>query len=403
MKRVSSTKLNPINLTNNNKKLKSITLNEQKQQQQFATIIKDQTQQFYECSLCHKKFDNIQSAGSHILKCNATQQQQQQSSILSSSSSSSIDKDENNNNNETTPPNTSLTNDHLHQNIDENNCDDINSDDVDDDTEYHNDIDELSDNQQIGLSLQQQQHQPITIPLLIQQQQQQHQQQQTPTQFKQETSNNNEINKIKCPICSKPYSNNHTMLRHKMSIHDKHIKYCCKICERSFFRKDKLATHISNHQDYDTYVCFLCECKLKSKQVLKTHFKKDHNLNGDEPNYNELILKCQLKETIDIDSNMIINYGDTKIDVLNPTTTTTTTVISQQPVLNSISVTSAVSAINDSYQPIENVIIKKDVNENNVVSGSDDTLNLMRNRKSLVYDILNTQFDCNNENNIDTM
>jgi hypothetical protein len=366
--------------------------------------MKDQTQPYFECSLCHKKFDNIQSAGSHILKCNASlsSSSSTQQSILSSSSSSSIDKDENNNE-ITNQISTSLINEnnHLQNNTDENNnCDDINSDDIDDDTEYHNDIDELSDNnQQIGLSLQQHHHQSITIPLLIQQQ---HQQTST---FKQETSNN-EINKIKCPICSKPYSNNHTMLRHKMSIHDKHIRYCCKICERSFFRKDKLATHISNHQDYDTYVCFLCECKLKSKQVLKTHFKKDHNLNGDEANYNDLILKCQLKETIDIDSNMIINYGDTKVDVLNSTTVPTTTVISQQPLLNSISVASAVSALNDGYQPIENVIIKKDSSESNNVGGVDETHNPTRNRKSLVFDILSTQFDCNineNNNNIDTL
>jgi hypothetical protein len=286
LKRVSSTKLISLN-NNNNKKLKLMSIETQ------STV----QSQLFECSLCHKKYDNIQNAGKHILKCNQH---------LSTSSSSSIDKDENNNNN----------NEGAAQ-----------PQDSDDDEEVDDDTDEPTT-------------MPTTVPI------------QTPKQLQQ-----NDFSKIKCPICSKPYSSNHTMLRHKMSIHDKLIKYCCKICDRSFFRKDKLATHISNHQDFDTYVCFICESKLKSKQVLKTHFKKDHNLNGDEANYNELILKCQLKETIDIDSNMIVNYGDdvSKNEVVVDETTTTV-----------------------------------------VVGNNDDNFgSLVRNRKGLVYDILNTPFESN--------
>ena len=301
LKRVSSTKLISLN-NNNNKKLKLMSIETQ------STV----SSQLFECSLCHKKYDNIQNAGKHILKCNQ-QQQQHLSTSLSTSSSSSIDKDENNNNNNN-------NNEVLAQ-----------PQDSDDDDEDDDDIDEPTT--------------ITTVPI------------QTPKQLQQ-----NDFSKIKCPICSKPYSSNHTMLRHKMSIHDKLIKYCCKICDRSFFRKDKLATHISNHQDFDTYVCFICESKLKSKQVLKTHFKKDHNLNGDEANYNELILKCQLKETIDIDSNMIVNYGDD--------------VDKKEVVVNEMTTTTAVG------------------NNNN--NNNDDSVgSLVRNRKSLVYDILNTPFDSN--------
>ena len=403
LKRISSTKL--INLTNNNvtnnannsKKMKFMAVNHSLNNgQKIATIMKDQTQQSFECNQCRKKFDDIHVATAHSSKC-TTQQQPQ--NILSSSSSSSLDKDENNNHEatNTTSNNQEQVENNQQQSLQQitNDCDDMNSDEIDDDTEYQNDIDELPDNNH---SLQQ----SLTIPL-------------SAPAFKQQTSNNNNNNgihnnnnnengKIKCPVCSKPYSNNHTMLRHKMSIHDKHIKYCCKICDRSFFRKDKLATHISNHQDYDTYVCFLCDCKLKSKQILKTHFKKDHNLNGDEANYNEYILKCQIKETIDIDSNMIINYGDTSA-VSNSSSSSTPAPQHQQPMLNSnsISVNPGVSINSDNYQSVENSL-KKDVDSNLVSVNNDDTIGLMRNRKSLVYDILNTtQFDNTNASNIDVL
>ena len=316
--------------------------------------------------MCHKKYDNIQAAGSHIQKCT-------QHNSLSSSSSSSLDKDENNN---------EIV--EQHQIDDDNNVDEINSEDIDDDTEYRNDIDnDLSDNannhQINNLTIQQ----PLTVQIQT-------------SLFKQQTCN--ELSKIKCPVCAKPYSSNHTMLRHKMSIHDKQIKYCCKICDRSFFRKDKLVTHISNHQDFDTYVCVFCECKLKSKQILKTHLKKDHSLNGDESNYNELILKCQLKETIDIDSNMVINYGGAAI--------LPSTASPQKPVINTLS-SSASSIVNDYPSVIENVS-KQDAESNGTsgaaiaINGNEDTIGMIRNRKSLVYDILNTPFD-NNNNNIDPL
>ena len=65
------------------------------------------------------------------------------------------------------------------------------------------------------------------------------------------------------------------MIRHKTSIHDRHVRYACNICGRYFFRKDKLTSHMVYHQDFNTYVCCYCSLGFKSRMLMRQHLKRE--------------------------------------------------------------------------------------------------------------------------------
>ena len=74
---------------------------------------------------------------------------------------------------------------------------------------------------------------------------------------------------------NKVFSSVHTMIRHKTSIHDRHVRYGCNICGRYFFRKDKLTSHMVYHQDFNTYICCYCSLGCKSRMLMRQHLKRE--------------------------------------------------------------------------------------------------------------------------------
>ncbi|CAF3332504.1 unnamed protein product [Rotaria sp. Silwood1] len=115
--------------------------------------------------------------------------------------------------------------------------------------------------------------------------------------------------KASCPICNKIFSSVHTMIRHKTSIHDRQVRYGCNICGRFFFRKDKLTSHMVYHQDFDTYVCCFCSLGCKSRMLMRQHLKRDHVISGEDIGFNEILSRCQVKKSLNIETNMSVAYG----------------------------------------------------------------------------------------------
>ncbi|CAF0775187.1 unnamed protein product [Rotaria sordida] len=115
--------------------------------------------------------------------------------------------------------------------------------------------------------------------------------------------------KAACPICNKVFSSVHTMIRHKTSIHDRQVRYGCNICGRFFFRKDKLTSHMVYHQDFDTYVCCFCSLGCKSRMLMRQHLKRDHVISGEDIGFNDILSRCQVKKSLNIETNMSVAYG----------------------------------------------------------------------------------------------
>ncbi|CAF0960128.1 unnamed protein product [Rotaria magnacalcarata] len=115
--------------------------------------------------------------------------------------------------------------------------------------------------------------------------------------------------KAACPICNKVFSSVHTMVRHKTSIHDRQVRYGCNICGRFFFRKDKLTSHMVYHQDFDTYVCCFCSVGCKSRMLMRQHLKRDHVISSEDTRLNDILSRCQVKKSLNLETNMSVAYG----------------------------------------------------------------------------------------------
>ncbi|CAF1135037.1 unnamed protein product [Adineta steineri] len=115
--------------------------------------------------------------------------------------------------------------------------------------------------------------------------------------------------KAACPICNKVFSSVHTMIRHKTSIHDRQVRYGCNICGRFFFRKDKLTSHMVYHQDFDTYVCCFCSVGCKSRMLMRQHLKREHIIPGEDTCFNDILSRCQVKKSLNLETNMSVAYG----------------------------------------------------------------------------------------------
>lgn len=114
--------------------------------------------------------------------------------------------------------------------------------------------------------------------------------------------------KAACPICNKIFSSVHTMIRHKTSIHDRQVRYGCNICGRYFFRKDKLTSHMVYHQDFDSYVCCFCTVGCKSRMLMRQHLKRDHVMSNEDTCLNDLLNRCQVKKSLNLETNMSVAY-----------------------------------------------------------------------------------------------
>lgn len=77
-----------------------------------------------------------------------------------------------------------------------------------------------------------------------------------------------------CPECKKPFRTSKTLMRHKITIHDKVKPYSCSECQESFARKESLVVHVrSKHSGYRPFKCYKCMKTFFEKSVLLCHMK----------------------------------------------------------------------------------------------------------------------------------
>ena len=79
------------------------------------------------------------------------------------------------------------------------------------------------------------------------------------------------IKTFNCETCGKTFKKRSDKNRH-MQIH-KGIKFPCKMCNKSFSRKDNLVAHISAVHDEDKISCPKCGIKFSKKSNLSRHKK----------------------------------------------------------------------------------------------------------------------------------
>lgn len=89
--------------------------------------------------------------------------------------------------------------------------------------------------------------------------------------LKNHMDNIHENKKLTCEICGKLFSRRDVLKRH-IAVHNNE-KHECEICSKKFTRKDILLTHLKSHKNAASYKCSLCPASFIKKNVLDKHEK----------------------------------------------------------------------------------------------------------------------------------
>ena len=81
--------------------------------------------------------------------------------------------------------------------------------------------------------------------------------------------------KFYCEFCSKSYSEERNLKRHRISTHEEK-KFSCSICNKQFTRKSKLNNHVC---DKTSTECLNCNKTYLNISNLKKHLKKCNAIN----------------------------------------------------------------------------------------------------------------------------
>ena len=81
-----------------------------------------------------------------------------------------------------------------------------------------------------------------------------------------------------CNICSQKFTQSTHQRTHKKRKHSENIEknFPCKVCEKKFFLKEDLESHVETHSKEMLFQCELCPKSFRLKKHLKSH-KKSHN------------------------------------------------------------------------------------------------------------------------------
>ena len=89
---------------------------------------------------------------------------------------------------------------------------------------------------------------------------------------------------IKCTVCTKLFSNESNMKRHRLT-HDvsmkngiKHRKYKCDLCKSDFYDPRLLQEHTKNYHTNKVFKCDVCHKRLGKLASLKYHLNAIHNI-----------------------------------------------------------------------------------------------------------------------------
>ena len=84
-----------------------------------------------------------------------------------------------------------------------------------------------------------------------------------------------EIKKIyKCNICNVNFTENGSLKRHLVSIHEWKLPFYCKICDAKFVNRSNLKMHISSvHEKNKMFQCDICDANFSQKGSLERHIE----------------------------------------------------------------------------------------------------------------------------------
>ena len=88
--------------------------------------------------------------------------------------------------------------------------------------------------------------------------------------------NAHESEAIKCKLCKKVLQNRNSYNRHIRENHNKEKKYQCTLCNKTYFDKVALETHLNVHKNERSYPCDNCEKSFLSLPDKKEHVQNVH-------------------------------------------------------------------------------------------------------------------------------
>nr|CDS20932.1 zinc finger protein 541 [Echinococcus granulosus] len=82
-------------------------------------------------------------------------------------------------------------------------------------------------------------------------------------------------NGLKCPTCSKVFSNSSAIAKHKLT-HSDERKHVCHVCKKAFKRQDHLNGHKLTHASKKPHGCQFCDKSYSDARSLRRHYENAH-------------------------------------------------------------------------------------------------------------------------------
>ena len=101
------------------------------------------------------------------------------------------------------------------------------------------------------------------------------------SKIKPEESNVIDHKTFTCQVCCTTFGNLEALKSHKIHVHNaKELRFKCELCDRSFYQKCHLESHIKiQHRENEKYHCTVCNKEFGYKCSLKVHVKTYHSNN----------------------------------------------------------------------------------------------------------------------------
>ncbi|KAL5105104.1 hypothetical protein TcWFU_001554 [Taenia crassiceps] len=80
---------------------------------------------------------------------------------------------------------------------------------------------------------------------------------------------------LKCPTCSKVFSNSSAIAKHKLT-HSDERKHVCHVCKKAFKRQDHLNGHKLTHASKKPHGCQFCDKSYSDARSLRRHYENAH-------------------------------------------------------------------------------------------------------------------------------
>ena len=92
------------------------------------------------------------------------------------------------------------------------------------------------------------------------------------------THNNLHKDQLQCPICQRRFYKKSALTTHISSVHEKEKKFYCNECDKGFFRKKDLKNHEQLHSGKSNYNCDICNKSFSHISNLNRHKRLHTNI-----------------------------------------------------------------------------------------------------------------------------